>query len=76
MQIGMEPLVIDWAKEEAKSFVIFMFIANKSIFKSITSYLFSQVNSSEGVPPNYILKKSFYSFLKIRKNVNLMVKPL
>ena len=37
-QIGMEPLVIDWAKEEAKmreSFVIFMFIANNSIFKSI-----------------------------------------
>ena len=38
-QIGMEPFVIDWAKEEAKngeeSFVIFMFIANNSIFKPI-----------------------------------------
>ena len=37
-QIGMEPLVIEWAKEEEKwreLFVIFMFIANNSIFKSI-----------------------------------------
>ena len=36
----MEPLVIDWAKEEtkmAKSFVIFMFIANNPIFMSIVS---------------------------------------
>ena len=59
----MEPLVIDWAKEEAKSFVIFVFIANKSIFKSITSYFFSQVSSSEGVPPNYI-KKIILRFFK------------
>ena len=39
MQIGMELLVIDWAKEEPKMgqiiWHIFMFIANKSIFKSI-----------------------------------------
>ena len=36
----MESFVIDWAKEEVKwrkSFVIFMFIANNSIFKSIMS---------------------------------------
>ena len=38
-QIGIEPLVIDWAKEEAKmekSFYIFTFIADYSVFKSIT----------------------------------------
>ena len=37
-QIGMEPLAIDWAKEEAKIARIVLnihFIANKSIFKSI-----------------------------------------
>ena len=37
-QIGMEPFVIDWTKKKRKwleSFVIFMFIANNSIFKSI-----------------------------------------
>ena len=36
----MEPLVTDWAKEAAKmakSFVIFMFIPNNSIFEPIMS---------------------------------------
>ena len=36
----MEPLVIDWAKEEAniaKFVLIFMFIANNSIFRPIMS---------------------------------------
>ena len=41
MQIGMEPLIIDWAKEEPKmGQIIFMFIADNSIFKSIMQYFF------------------------------------
>ena len=38
-QIGMEPLVIDWAKEEVKmeKIVQNIHIANNSIFKSIMS---------------------------------------
>ena len=51
-----------------------MFIANNSIFKSITSYFFSQVNSTEGV--NELLEKFILQFLKILKNANLMAKPL
>ena len=50
----MEPLVINWAKEEvkmAKIFGIFMFIVNKKISKSIMQYL-SQTNSAEGVLPD------------------------
>ena len=38
MQIGMEPLAIDWAKKEpkmGKQFGIFMFIADNSILKAI-----------------------------------------
>ena len=38
MQIRMELLVIDWAKEEPRC--IFMFIADNSIFKSIMQYFF------------------------------------
>ena len=42
MQIGMELLVIDWAKEEPKMgqiiWAIFMFVANNSIFKLIMQY--------------------------------------
>ena len=50
--IGMEILVIDWAKEEAKmakSFVIFMFVTtnNNNYIK-----IFSQVHSIEGVLAN------------------------
>ena len=53
----MEPLVIDWAKDEAKdgenNSGIFTFIANNSIFKSIDyAIFFSQINSAEGVLPN------------------------
>ena len=48
----MEPLVIDWAKEEAKMAVIFMFIANNSIFSRLYNNLFSQVNSAEEVLPD------------------------
>ena len=50
MQIGMELLVIDWAKEEPKMAKIIQF--NNSIFKSIMQYFFSQINSAEGVLPN------------------------
>ena len=46
-----------------KSFIKFMLIANNSIFKSIMSYFFSQVNSTEGVLPDDELRKnSFDSF--------------
>ena len=36
-QVGMKPLVIDWVKEEGKlaRIIIFVFLANSSIFKSI-----------------------------------------
>ena len=75
-QIGMKPLVIDWATEMRKwpeSFVIFMFIANSSISKSIMSifcfllffFFFSQINSTQGMllPNNEFRKKiKFYSF--------------
>ena len=45
MQIRMEPLVIDWAKEEPKMgqiirHILNMFIADNSIFKSIMQYFF------------------------------------
>ena len=36
-QIGMERLLLTGPKKKRKSFVIFMFIANNSIFKSIVS---------------------------------------
>ena len=52
MQIGTEPLVIDWAKEEAIVAKIIWHIYVNSIFKSIMQYFFSQINSAEGVLPN------------------------
>ena len=55
MQIGMEPLVIAWAKEPRMGQIIrhiFMFIANNSIFTSIMQYFFNQINSAEEVLPN------------------------
>ena len=54
-EIGMEPLVINWANEEAKMAKIIQHIyvaANNSIFRSIMQYFFSQINSAEGVLPN------------------------
>ena len=40
-----------------------MFIANNTVFKSIISFLLSQVNSTEGVLPMMNSEKqSFYSF--------------
>ena len=64
----MEQLVIDKPKKKRKwqkSFVIFMFIANNSIFNSIMSYFLSQVNSTEGVLPNdEFWKKFILQFLK------------
>ena len=51
----MEPLVINWANEEAKMAKIIRHIyvaANNSIFRSIMQYFFSQINSAEGVLPN------------------------
>ena len=35
-----------------ESFVIFMFIANKSFLSRLNNNFFTQVNSSEGVLPN------------------------
>ena len=53
MQSGIEPLVIDWAKEEPKMGQIILHIyVHNSIFKSIMQYFFSQINSAEGVLPN------------------------
>ena len=46
-------------------FVIFMFIANNSIFKSIYNNFFSQVNSADGVlPDDEFLEKFILQFLK------------
>ena len=80
-QIGMEPFVIDMTKDKAKMARIvrniFMFIANNSIFKSIINNFFNQVNSAERVlPDDKFWEKFILLFLKIRKNTNLMVKPL
>ena len=56
-QIGMEPLVIDWAKEKVKMAKIFHKI---HVYLLITLFLSrlchnfcSQVNSTEGVLPNH-----------------------
>ena len=47
------------------SFLILMLIANNSIFKSIMSQFFSQVNNNEGVLPNDDFGKKFIlQFLK------------
>ena len=72
MQIGMESLYTEWAKEEPKMGQIIRYIyviANNSIFKSIVKYFV--INSAEG-----ILKNSFYRFKNIVRNANVMVKPL
>ena len=55
-----------------------MFIANNSIFEWIMQYFFSQINCAEGVLPNDEFRKKINGtgFKNIRKNVNLMVKPL
>ena len=69
MQIGMELLVIDWAKEEPKMWQIirhiFMFIANKSFLSQLCN-IFSEINSVEGVLPNdeFLKKKIILPFLK------------
>ena len=48
-----------------KSFGIFMFVANNSIFKWIMQYFLSQINSAEGVLPNdKFWKKFILPFLK------------
>ena len=80
MQIGMEPVVIDWTKEEpkmAQNNSRYLFIANNSIFKPIVQYFFSQIIA---VKECYLMinseKKSFYRFQNIPKNANLVVKPL
>ena len=51
----MEPLVINWANEEAKMAKIIRHnyvAASNSIFRSIMQCFFSQINSAEGVLPN------------------------
>ena len=64
----MEPLVIDWAKEEAKMARIvrnILFIANNSVFKSIIQQVFlarSIVLKECYLMMNFEEKKSFYSF--------------
>ena len=66
MQIGMELLVIDWAKEEPKmgqKFGIFMFIADNSIFKSIMQFFFSQK----------IALKEFYLMMNFEKKNHFTV---
>ena len=67
MQIGMEPLVIDWAKEEPKmGQIIWHIYVYNSIFKSIMQYFFSQINSAEGVLPNdEFWKKIHFTVFKI-----------
>ena len=59
MQIGMEPLVIDWAKEEPKMGQIIRHIY------VLYNFFFSQINSAEGVLPNdEFWKKFILLFLK------------
>ena len=51
----MEPLVIDWAKEEARMARIvrkFMFISNNSILNRLYNIFFNQINIAEGALPN------------------------
>ena len=62
MQTGMEPLVINWTKEEPQMGQIILHIYvyfDNSIFKSICNIFFSQINSTEGAPPNDEFKKKF-----------------
>ena len=49
MQIGMEPLVLDWAKEEPKMGQI---IRHIQFLSQLCNIFFSQINSAEGVLPN------------------------
>ena len=49
MQIGMEPLVIDWAKKEPKMGQI---IRHIQFLSRLCNIVFSQINSAEGVLPN------------------------
>ena len=49
-QIGMEPLVIDWAKEDLRLLLIILFLSR------LCHEFFSQVNSTKGVLPNVILQ--------------------
>ena len=54
-QIGMEPLVINWAKEEAKMPKIIRHIYVLLIIQFLSrlcNILFSQINSTEGMLPN------------------------
>ena len=63
-----------------ESFIIFMFIANNSIFKSIIYHIIIFLARSISLKQCHLMmnfeKNSFYSFQKICKNTNLMVKPL
>ena len=56
MQIGMEPLVIDWAKEEPKdgannsAYLCLLLIIQ--FLSRLCNIFFSQINSAEGVLHN------------------------
>ena len=74
----MEPLVIDWAKEEAMMEQIIRHIyVNNSIFKSIMQYFLAR---SIALKDCHLMmnfeKHSFYRFKNISKNAFLIVKPL
>ena len=64
MQSGIEPLVIDWAKEEPKNNSGYLCLLLIIQFLSrLCNIFFSQIDSAEGVLPNDELKKnSFYCF--------------
>ena len=56
MQSGIEPLVIDWAKEEPKmgqnnsAYLCLLLIIQ--FLSRLCNIFFSQINSAEGVLPN------------------------
>ena len=65
MQIGMEPLVIDWAKEEPNNSAYLGLLLIIQFLSRLCNIFFCQINSAEGVLPNdEFLKKFILPFLK------------
>ena len=58
MQVGIEPLVIDWAKEEPKMgqiiqhIYVYCYYYIIQFLSRLCNIFFSQINSAEGVLPN------------------------
>ena len=52
MQIGMEPLVIDWAKEEPNNSAYLCLLLIIQFLSRLCNILFCQINNAEGVLPD------------------------